>query len=340
MLTFRYRIKDATSGTHLLRMAWDVNTCWNYCNEVSQYALNRDHRWLTAFDLIKLCAGASAELSISSETIAEVCREYGTRRRQVKKRRLKWRSRNKSLGWVPLKMRFLKVAGDSISYQKRRFRFWNSRPMEGTPKTGSFSQDARGRWYLNIQCEVEDPGVPLGTSEIGIDLGLTNQVTCSDQPEPNQRLNLTRQYAERLATAQRARHLKRTRAIHAKMANTRKDWSHKLSTAIVKRAQFIAVGNVSSAKLVKTRFAKSVYDASWSDFKASLVYKAMRLGVRYVEVNEAFSSVTCSTCLHRTGPSGLSDLGVRVWCCSNCGDIHDRDHNASLNILRQGHLTP
>jgi putative transposase len=109
MLTFRYRIKDATSAKHLVRMAWAVNTVWNYCNEVSQYARKRDHRWLTAFDLINLCAGASTELGISSETIGEVCREYVTRRRQFKARRLRWRSRKRSLGWIPLKMRFLKV---------------------------------------------------------------------------------------------------------------------------------------------------------------------------------------------------------------------------------------
>ena len=163
MLTYRYRVKDATSGKHLQRMAWAVHTVWNYCQEVSLLALQREKKFLTAFDLINLCAGASDELGISSETIAEVCREYVTRRRQFKKRRLKWRSRKKSLGWIPLKMRFLKITGDSLRYQKRRFRFWNSRPLQGTPKTGSFSQDARGRWYLNIQCEVEDPGIPVGS---------------------------------------------------------------------------------------------------------------------------------------------------------------------------------
>jgi putative transposase len=340
MLTYRYRIKDATSGKHLLRMAWAVNTVWNYAQEVSLLALQREKRWLTAFDLIKLCAGASQELGISSETITEVCREYVTRRRQFKARRLRWRSRKRSLGWIPLKMRFLKVDSDTIRYQKCRVRFWASRPLQGTPKTGSFSQDARGRWYLNIQCEVEDPGVPTGTAEIGIDLGLTNQVQCSDRDEPDRRDNLTRRYAKALATAQRARHAKRTKAIHAKIANARKDWTHKLSTAIVNRARLIVVGNVSSQKLAKTRFAKSAYDASWSDFKAQLVYKAMRLGVRYGEVNEAYSSVTCSVCLRRTGPSGLGALGVRVWQCSHCGAVHRRDKNAAVNILRAGRGTP
>jgi putative transposase len=340
MLTFRYRVKDETSGKHLQRMAWAVNTVWNFCQEVSLLALQREKRFLTDFDLITLCAGASIDLGISSETIAEVCREYVTRRQQFKKRRLNWRSRKKSLSWIPLKMRFLKVTGDSIRYQKRRFRFWNSRPFKGTPKTGSFSQDARGRWYLNIQCEVEDPGVPIGCAEIGIDLGLMNQVTCSDQAEPNRRDNLTRRYAEPLAKAQRAHKAKRVKAIHAKITNSRKDWTHKLSTVIVLRAILIVIGNVSSAKLAKTRFAKSVYDASWADFKAQLVYKAIRLGVRYVEVNESFSTVTCSTCLHKTGPSGLSGLGVRVWQCSHCGTCHDRDLNAAKNILRCGHAAP
>lgn len=340
MLTFRYRVKDETSGKHLQRMAWAVHTVWNYCQEVNLLALQREKRSLTSYDLINLCAGASIDLGISSETIAEVCHEYVTRRRQFKKRRLKWRSRKKSLGWIPLKMRFLKVQGDSIRYQKHRFRFWNSRPLQGIPRTGSFSQDARGRWYLNIQCELDDPGIPVGTTEIGIDLGLMNQVTCSDQDEPNRRENLTKHFAERLAKAQRAHKAKQVQAIHANMSHLRMDWNHKISTAIVLRAILIVVGNVSSTKLVKTGFAKSVYDASWSDFKAQLVYKAMRLGVRYVEVDEAFSTVTCSACLHRTGPSGLSGLGVRVWACVSCGTVHHRDRNSAHNILRCGRAAP
>lgn len=178
--------------------------------------------------------------------------------------------------------------------------------------------------------------MPVGTAEIGIDLGLLNQATCSDQDEPNRRDNLTGRYAEPLAQAQRARKAKRVKAIHAKIANSRKNWTHKLSTAIVLRALLIVVGNVSSAKLAKTRFAKSVYDASWSDFKAQLVYKAIRLGVRYVEVNEAWSSITCADCGARSGPRGLRALGVRVWQCSHCGVIHDRDSNAAQNILRLG----
>lgn len=68
---------------------------------------------------------------------------------------------------------------------------------------------------------------------------------------------------------------------------------------------------------------------------SSVAYKAIALGVEYKEVNEMFSTVTCSTCFERTGPSGLSALGVREWICK-CGAVHDRDVNAAKNILRFG----
>ena len=336
MLTYRYRIKDSTSGKHLQQLGYACNFVWNYCNEVSLLAWRRDKHMLSAFDLITLTAGAGQELGLHSETVSAICQEYAKSRRQAKKVRLHWRSRKRSLGWIPFKTRFLKIAEDSIRYLGRRFRFWRSRPIDGAMKTGSFTQDACGHWYVNFQCEVDDTGVPLGEAEIGIDLGLKNQVTCSDVDEPYSRENLTRQHEETLAVSQRAHKHKRVKAIHAKVANCRKDWAHKTTTAIANRAKLIVVGNVSSTKLSKTRMAKSVHDAGWGQLRTLLEYKANRLGATYCEVNESGSSVTCSACLSKTGPSGLSALGVREWRCAVCGCLHDRDHNAAHNILRLG----
>jgi putative transposase len=302
-------------------------------------ALRRDKRFLTAVDLINLTAGSSAELGLHSDTIAEICREYVAKRKASHKRRLKWRSRKRSLGWMPFKLRFLKLDDDSLTYLKRRYRFWASRPIEGTPKTGSFTQDARGRWYVNIQCEVEDPGTPIGDTEIGIDLGLTNQLWCTDMDEPYSRENLPRAREDALAMAQRARKKKRVKTIHAKIANCRNDWTHKTTTEIVARATLISVGNVSSPKLAKTSMAKSVYDAGWGQLRTCLEYKAKRLGVIYREVSEYCSTVTCSVCGARTGPSGLGDLGVRVWTCSECQTRHIRDLNSAHIHLRRGRAT-
>jgi len=123
MLTYRYRIKEATKGKHLQRLAWACNTVWNFCNEVSMLALRRDKHFLTAVDLIHLTAGASTELGLHSDTIAAICREYVAKRKASHKRRLKWRSRKRSLGWVPFQLRFLKLETDSLTYLKRRYRF-------------------------------------------------------------------------------------------------------------------------------------------------------------------------------------------------------------------------
>ncbi len=174
-----------------------------------------------------------------------------------------------------------------------------------------------------------------------MDLGLTHQITCSDGVQYS-RANLTRHYEDALAMAQRAHKKKRTKAIHARIANVRKDWSHHVTTAITRRAKLIVIGDVSSTTLAKTPLAKSTYDAAWGIVRRQLHYKAKRLAGRCVDGNERFSSVTCSACGARSGPSGLRGLGVRTWVCLCCGVTHERDVNAARNILafRSGRATP
>jgi putative transposase len=344
MITYQSRIKDSSSHKTLERMASSVNYVWNYANEISMFVLNRDHRWLSGYDLNYLTKGVSKELGIAATTVQMTCGEYASKRKAAKKRRLAWRSKKRSLGWIPFNARGfrsnVKIDDDTVTYCGHTFHLWMHRDIVGTPKTGSFTQDSRKRWYFNLTCEVEtETQGKLGIDGVGIDLGLKDTVTCSDGTKYN-RENLTRKYAGELAKAQRAHKKKRVTAINAKIANARKDFAHKATTDIASRFDFIAVGNVSSAKLAKTRMAKSVYDAGWSQVRALLKYKAEMLGGTYVDANESFSSVTCSACGFRTGPSGLSGLGVREWRCSNCDVSHDRDVNAAHNILRAGRCTP
>src|SRR5215510_3644107 len=225
-LTYKYRIKDQTSHSHLLQMASAINYVWNYCNEVSLLAFRRYKTFLSAYDLHKLTAGTSKDLRLSADTIQQVCTEYVTRRKQFKKIKLKWRSKKRSLGWIPFKAAYIKLQDDTLTYCGHRFRLWLSRPVEGTIKTGSFTQDARGRWYVNLQCEVADAQEPVGHLDLGIDLGLVNQIACSDGVIYS-RENLTRTHEHALARAQRACKKKRVKAIQAKIANTRLDWTHK-----------------------------------------------------------------------------------------------------------------
>ena len=292
-------------------MSGAVNFVWNYCNETSFNAIRNKNKWLTNFDLNNLTTGCSKELRISAETINEICKEYVVKRRNAKKIKLSWRSRKRSLGWVPLKAKnYRLIDNDTIKYYGYIFKFWNSRSIVGEPKTAKFSQDGRGKWYINIQCEINKTHLPPTGREVGIDLGLKTIATLSDNTKSD-RENITKKYEKKLASAQRANKTRLIKTIHAKITNTRRDWAHKETTKIIENNDIIVVGDVNSLNLKKTNLAKSVSDAGWFQFKSLLAYKAIRFGGEYMEVKENFSTVTCSTCLNKTGPRGLSALGVR-----------------------------
>jgi putative transposase len=132
---------------------------------------------------------------------------------------------------------------------------------------------------------------------VGIDLGLKSFAAFSDDRSSIDAKRFYRDWEPALARAQRARQPKRSRAIQA----------------------------------------KSVLDAGWSAFRTMLQYKCAHAGVWFAQVDEAFSTQTCSVCNSRAGPKGRKELGIRGWQCPVCGAIHDRDVNAAHNILAAGH---
>ena len=137
----------------------------------------------------------------------------------------------------------------------------------------------------------------------------------------------------------RAHKKHRVRAIHAKIANQRKDLLHQFSTQLVKNHAAIFVGDVASAKLVKTKMAKSTLDAGWAMLRAMLEYKSHQAGIVFEVVNESYTTQTCSCCgvIPASSPKGRAGLGIREWVCSECATVHDRDMNAAKNILAAGH---
>lgn len=337
---YRYRVKSLTGL--LTKQAQAVNFVWNYCNETQKYALRWNKRWPTGFDLNGLTAGSSKELGLHSGTVNAVCEQYAKSRSQKKLPFLRWRGK-KSLGWVPLKGRDLKREGDAFRFAGNTFRVFNSRPLpEGKIKDGtSFSQDRRGNWYLNICIDVADAEARAPTRGVGIDLGLKDFATLSTGEKIGNPRHL-RQLADKLAVAQRAGKKRQATNIHARIANSRRDFHHKLSHRIVREFDYIAVGNINAARLAKTRMARSVLDAGWSSFRSMLAYKAVKHGAWYQEVDERFTSQACSSCgsLPDSRPKGIACLGIREWQCSDCGAMHDRDVNAAKNILRVGHHSP
>ena len=336
--TLRLRLKDK-HGAFLREQAWAVNQVWNYCNELSIKHLQRKHAFLSAYDMQPYTKGAGKELGLHSQTVQGIQEEYCLRRRQHKKVRLAWRvsgGARRSLGWVPFKAAALRYKGGQVWYAGVPLSLWDSYGLANYELgAGSFSEDSRGRWYLNVTVKVPAPAASKAGASVGIDLGLKDFLAASD----GRRVGAERFYRDlepALAVAQRANKKQRVKAIHAKIKARRKDTLHKLSTELVQRYGAIFIGDVNAAGLAKTRMAKSVLDAGWSAFRTMLQYKCDDAGVWFEEVNEAFSTQTCSCCKSRTGPKGVAGLGMREWICSVCGSEHDRDINAAKNILAAG----
>ena len=343
-LVLRLRVKDK-HDSFLSARARQVNFVWNFCNEHSLRVLQREQRFVSAYDLHPFLKGAGkAGLDLHSQTLQAIAEEYVVRRRQFKRAKLRWRvstGPRKSLGWVPFKASALAYRGGQVWFDGQAISLWDSYGLSGYDLgVGSFSQDARGRWYFNVTVTAHSwPTSPkldqVQAQALGIDLGLKSLMTDSEGHSV-QAQRFYRDLAPTLASAQRARQPKRVRAIHAKIANRRKDFAHKLSTRQVASHLAIFVGDVAAQKLTGTRMAKSVLDAGWSQYRTMLKYKCDNAGAWFKEINESYSTQECSHCARHTGPKGLAGLSVRRWTCPECHTEHDRDTNSSVVIKARG----
>jgi len=170
---------------------------------------------------------------------------------------------------------------------------------------------------------------------VGIDLGLKDFAATSDGAVIEAQ-KYYRRMQDKLAMSQRAGKKDRVKAIHARISARRKDFHHQLSTGLVNSYGAIFVGNVNAQALSQTGMANSVLDAGWSAFRTMLLYKVARAVVWVEEVDEAYSTQTCSVCENRTGPRGQEGRGIREWTCGECSMKHHRDVNAACNILAAG----
>ena len=335
--TLRIRIKDKHAKA-LDAMACECNMIWNYVNELSSTHTQRTGKFFSAYDIAPYTAGAGKEgLLVHSQTVQGVTEEFVTRRKQFKKAKLRWRvsrGSRKSLGWIPFKVGAVTYKNGQLRYAGQFFGMWDSYGLADYKfRSGSFSQDARGRWYANL-CVETVVTQSVGTQAIGIDLGLKDFAVMSDSTKIEAQ-RLYRGAEAKRAVAQRANKKTRVKAIHAQIANRRKDFLHKLSTRLVSQNGAIFVGNVNAAGLAKTKMAKSVLDAGWSSFRTMLQYKSDNAAVWFEEVNESYTTQTCSSCGSIEGPKGLLGLSVREWTCG-CGAQHERDTNAAMNIRARG----
>ncbi|EDZ66461.1 transposase, IS605 family [Nitrosococcus oceani AFC27] len=220
---------------------------------------------------------------------------------------------------------------------------WSRKP-QGIPKMVTVTQDCVGRYCVSFMCEETLQPLPRKPNGIGVDLGVCDVVVTSEgwkSGNPRHLRTHTRQLRKTQRRLSRKRkssvrwHRQRIRVAkaHARVSNTRQDWLHKLTTALIRQAGFIAMETLNvRGMMANRRLSRALGDVGMHELKRQLAYKAQWYGRAFRQVDRwAPTSKACSECaaVQETMP-----LNIREWTCPDCKSVHDRDINAARNILR------
>ena len=213
------------------------------------------------------------------------------------------------------------------------------------PSSVTVIREPDGRYYASFVVERQATPLPACNREVGIDLGLNSLVVTSDG-EVIANPRFLRAAERRLIRAQRvlsrrqkgsanrAMARRRVAAMHRKVRETRLDHMHKVALRLVRDNQAVYAEDLCVSGMARTRLAKSIFDAGWSQLLRCIEEKAAQYGRTFAGIGRfAPTSHVCSTCGVKDGPKPLS---VRTWTCAACGTVHDRDVNAAKNILAAG----
>jgi putative transposase len=327
---------------------------WNHCLEISQKTYRETGKSLSWIDLINLLPEMKKHEETSwlketySQALQMTCRNLSQAyinffEKRAKYPRFKKKSSEQSIQFP----QGVRIEGEKIQIPRiGKVRFVQDRTFEGKMKTVTVRKKPSGRYFVSI---LVDDGQPEPTPSthgrvIGLDLGLTTFVATSEGSKFN-KPNIKR-YEQLLK--RRQRHLARKRKgskgrdkariqvakVYEKIQNVRKDFLHKLSTKLVNENQVLVFEDLNVKGMTQNHcLAKAIQDSSWSTFVTMCQYKARWTGKVVLKVDRWFpSSQLCHRCYHQQKLS-LSD---RFWTCSKCGERHDRDVNASINLREEG----
>jgi putative transposase len=220
-----------------------------------------------------------------------------------------------------------------------------SRELPSEPSSVTVIKDAANRYSLSFVVDLEPVQVDAKNQSIGIDLGIKTFAMMSngekaESPDYSKQDRKIRKLQKQLARQQKGskrRHNTRIQIakLHNQIADTRKDFLHKLSTQIVHENQTIVLEDLNVSGMVKNRkLARSISLQGWREFRTLCEAKSEKWGRVFHVINRwEPTSQICSDCGFRWGKL---DLKVRSIQCLNCGVQHDRDENAAKNINKVG----
>ncbi|KGA96793.1 transposase [Alkalihalobacillus alcalophilus ATCC 27647 = CGMCC 1.3604] len=235
-------------------------------------------------------------------------------------------------------------------------RLAKSRDVHGRILNATVRRNPSGKYFVSILTETDVQPLKKADSSIGIDLGIADFAVLSDGRKMDNH-TFTAKMEKRLKREQRKlsrralnaknndinlldaknyqKQKRKVARLHERVRNQRDDFLHKLSTDIIKNHDMICIEDLNTKGMLRNhKLAKSISDVSWSAFVSKLEYKAKWYGKTILKISRWFpSSQICSHCGHQDGKKSLE---IRDWTCPICHKHHDRDINASQNILAEG----
>lgn len=316
---------------------WNLTGVWNWAiKKIGNDA--QDKVYHSAFDFQNILRGHGEKMGIPSHTLQGMCcQAHAAWKRCFKKLakapRLKGK-RNK-LNSIPFPDPIKQPTGNRLYLPfVGTIRFHKQELPPGKIKCGRVIKRASG-WYLALWIDATHKfPVKESTMAVGIDPGFTSLLTLSTGIKIENPREL-RKGSKRYAQAQRGNDKQLSARLQERQANRRRDRNHKVTRWLVENFSIVCYSDDNFKSMAK-RFGKSVSEAGLGQLIGMLGYKSSACGRTLIPVNSKFTTMTCSVCGARSGPTGWNGLAVRFWKCSACGADLERDVNAAQVIFKIG----